>query len=44
MSTEIIVREAEAKDASALINFLNIVGSESHFLTLDEAGAGHHHP
>lgn len=36
--TEIIVREAEPKDAQNLINFLNQVGKESHFLTLDEVG------
>ena len=36
--TEIIVREAEPKDAQKLINFLNQVGKESHFLTLDEVG------
>ena len=34
--TEIIVREAEPQDAQKLINFLNQVGKESHFLTLDE--------
>ena len=36
--TEIIVREAEPKDAQNLINFLNQVGKESHFLTHDEVG------
>lgn len=36
--TEIIVREAQASDAQNLINFLNQVGQESHFLTLDDAG------
>ncbi|GAB2021228.1 GNAT family N-acetyltransferase [Pseudolactococcus yaeyamensis] len=36
--TEIIVREAEPKDAQKLIDFLNQVGKESHFLTLDEVG------
>lgn len=36
--TEIIVREATPQDAQNLINFLNQVGQESHFLTLDEAG------
>lgn len=36
--TEIIVREAEPNDAKSLIDFLNQVGQESHFLTLDDAG------
>ncbi|GAX47224.1 GNAT family N-acetyltransferase [Pseudolactococcus reticulitermitis] len=36
--TEIIVREAAPQDAKNLIDFLNQVGKESHFLTLDEAG------
>ncbi|MDR1605521.1 MAG: GNAT family N-acetyltransferase [Streptococcaceae bacterium] len=36
--TEVIVREAQASDAQNLIAFLNCVGKESHFLTLDEAG------
>lgn len=36
--TEIIVREAQASDAQNLIDFLNQVGKESHFLTLDEVG------
>lgn len=36
--TEIIIREAQAQDAEQLITFLNGVGKESHFLTLDEAG------
>ncbi|GFH40285.1 GNAT family N-acetyltransferase [Lactococcus insecticola] len=36
--TEIIVREATATDAQKLIDFLDAVGKESHFLTLDEAG------
>lgn len=36
--TEIIIREAQSNDAQQLIDFLNLVGRESHFLTLDEAG------
>ena len=36
--TEIIIREAQAQDAEQLITFLNGVGKESHFLTLDDAG------
>ena len=36
--TEIIIREAQAQDAEQLITFLNSVGKESHFLTLDDAG------
>ncbi|GFH42106.1 N-acetyltransferase [Lactococcus hodotermopsidis] len=35
---EIIVRAAEPKDAQKLIDFLNAVGKETHFLTLDDAG------
>lgn len=35
---EIIIREAQSYDAKQLIDFLNIVGKESHYLTLDEAG------
>jgi ribosomal protein S18 acetylase RimI-like enzyme len=35
---ELIVREAVPQDAAALLEFLNIVGGETHFLTLDEAG------
>ena len=36
--TEIIIREAQSRDAQQLIDFLNTVGKESHFLTLDDAG------
>lgn len=36
--TEIMIREAQAQDAEQLITFLNCVGKESHFLTLDDAG------
>lgn len=36
--TEIVIREAQAQDAEQLISFLNSVGKESHFLTLDDAG------
>lgn len=35
---EVVVREAESTDAAALITFLDKVGGESHFLTMDEAG------
>ncbi|MBL3715811.1 GNAT family N-acetyltransferase [Lactococcus garvieae] len=38
MSTELLIREARKKDSSKLIAFLDQVGKESHFLTLDEAG------
>lgn len=38
MSTEVIVREATLADSKKLIEFLNIVGKESDFLTLDEVG------
>ncbi|NHI98589.1 GNAT family N-acetyltransferase [Lactococcus garvieae] len=38
MSTELLIREATPEDSIALIAFLNQVGKESHFLTLDEAG------
>ena len=33
-----MIRQAEAKDAQNLIEFLDIVGAESHFLTMDEKG------
>lgn len=38
MSTELLIREATPEDSIKLIAFLNQVGKESHFLTLDEAG------
>lgn len=38
MSTELLIREARKEDSSKLIAFLDQVGKESHFLTLDEAG------
>ncbi|MCB5943053.1 GNAT family N-acetyltransferase, partial [bacterium 210820-DFI.6.52] len=36
--TELLIREAQPEDSIKLIAFLNQVGKESHFLTLDEAG------
>ncbi|MFC4651957.1 GNAT family N-acetyltransferase [Lactococcus nasutitermitis] len=38
MSTEVIVREAKSSDSLPLIKFLDKVGAESHFLTMDDAG------
>lgn len=35
---ELCLREAEKTDAAELISFLNQVGSESDYMTLDEAG------
>lgn len=35
---ELSLREAEKTDAAALISFLNQVGGESDYMTLDEAG------
>lgn len=35
---ELALREAEKTDAADLIRFLNQVGSESDYMTLDEAG------
>ena len=35
---ELCLREAEKTDAAELIAFLNQVGSESDYMTLDEAG------
>lgn len=37
---ELLIREAEAGDASTLIHFLDQVGAESDFMTLDEEGIG----
>lgn len=38
MTTELIVREANGADSSRVIEFLNKVGTESNFLTIDEVG------
>ena len=35
---ELALREAEQTDAETLIAFLNQVGAESDYMTLDEAG------
>ncbi|MDR0199593.1 MAG: GNAT family N-acetyltransferase [Streptococcaceae bacterium] len=35
---EITIREAVKSDAAALIDFLSLVGGESHYLTMDDAG------
>lgn len=35
---EFIIKEAEPSDAEALVKTLNQIGSESEFMTLDEAG------
>lgn len=38
MTKELIVREANGADSSRVIEFLNKVGTESNFLTIDEVG------
>ena len=38
MSRELMLREAEEQDAVALVDFLNQVGQETDFMTIDEAG------
>ena len=38
MSTELIIREAGGSDSRKVIEFLNKVGTESNFLTIDEVG------
>lgn len=38
MNTELLIREATKEDSVKLIAFLNQIGKESHFLTLDEVG------
>ena len=38
MTTELIVREASGLDSPKVIDFLNKVGAESNFLTIDEVG------
>ncbi|WP_081165245.1 GNAT family N-acetyltransferase [Lactococcus garvieae] len=38
MNTELLIREATKEDSAKLIAFLDQIGKESHFLTLDEAG------
>ena len=35
---ELLIREAEAQDAKHLVDFLNQVGQESDYMTLDDAG------
>lgn len=35
---ELVIREAEPQDAKSLIDFLNQVGKESDYMTLDAAG------
>ena len=35
---ELLIREAEAQDATHLVDFLNQVGQESDYMTLDDAG------
>ena len=35
---DLLLREAEASDASILIDFLNQIGQESDYTTLDETG------
>ena len=35
---ELVIREAEPQDAKSLIDFLNQVGQESDYMTLDDAG------
>ena len=35
---ELVIREAEPQDAKSLIDFLNQVGKESDYMTLDDAG------
>lgn len=35
---DLSIREAEVSDAAALVDFLNLVGAESDYMTLDEAG------
>ena len=37
---ELLIREAEPQDAKSLIDFLNQVGKESDYMTLDDAIAG----
>ena len=37
---ELVIREAEPQDAKSLIDFLNQVGKESDYMTLDDAIAG----
>lgn len=37
---ELVIREAEPQDAKSLIDFLNQVGQESDYMTLDDAIAG----
>ena len=37
---ELLIREAEPQDAKSLIDFLNQVGQESDYMTLDDAIAG----
>lgn len=34
------IRQAETTDATLLVDFLNQVGKESDYMTLDEAGIG----
>lgn len=35
---ELVIREAEPQDAKSLIDFLNQVGKESDYMTLDDVG------
>ncbi|RGN67185.1 GNAT family N-acetyltransferase [Streptococcus anginosus] len=37
---ELLIREAEPQDAKSLLDFLNQVGKESDYMTLDDAIAG----
>ena len=38
MARDLLLREAEEQDAAVLVDFLNQVGCETDFMTIDEAG------